>query len=994
MAGHSSPQPSMVCPHCGTDTPSPATVCRSCRTPFPQTSAGGGESETITYGPGHAPGRAGTRAFALSVLEPGAPFGTRYRILRELGAGGMGIVYQAWDAELGVAVALKVIRPDVTDDPSAAQEVEKRFKRELLLARQVTHKNVVRIHDLGEVDGIKYITMPYIEGKDLADVLQERGRLPVPEALRLTRQIAAGLVAAHEAGVVHRDLKPENIMIDGDGQPLIMDFGISRSVMSGTATATAAGAIVGTLEYMAPEQARGVNVDQRADLYALGLILYDMLAGRRRVAASESALTEMMRRMQAPLPSLRTVAPDVPDALERIVARCLKTNPDERYQTTAALLEDLDSLGADGRALPLYRQRHWNPVTATLAVLVLVSAGAAVWFWQHRAAPVAPVARAPVSVLIADFDNETGDAVFQGSLEQALGIVIEGAPFITSFPRQEAQRAIQRQKPNGTLNEEGARLVAASQGIGILLLGQIASAGADGYDLTLRAVDARTNKTVATKTARATSKPAVLEAVGTLATGIRTTLGDAPPASATAAYGETFTAGSLEAMKEYSLAQELALNRRDEEAIPHYRKATELDPNFGRAYAGWAVSAFTIGRKAEADEQWKRAVALIDRMTEREKYRTLGSYALGVSRNYTQAIENYSELVRRYPADNTGHSNLALAYFFMLDFPHAFDEGRKAMALQPGSYRFASNYALYAMYAGEFDAAARQASELIRSDPDRDVAYLPLAISQIAAGKLEDARATYRKMSAIRSGASTAAMGLADLAMYQGRYEEALAILQPAVEADVKDSNTQGVATKYLAIGEADAALGRRADAQAAIAHVVDAATTEDVLLPASRVLAAIGREAEARELASRLGSQIPVRTRAYGKIIEGELALRAGKARDAFDDFDAARRLSDVWLTHFDLGVALVQADQDVQAISEFDLAQKRRGEATALFLDDIPTFRMLAPLPYWQGRASEGAHAAAAARDYFNAYLALRGSAQGDPLAIDARKRLGGGS
>src|SRR4051812_7830125 len=261
----------MVCPHCGTDTPPPAAACRSCRTPFPPLSTGAAlphDSETITYG-GSFP-RSRAAAAALTLLEPGSSFGTRYRILRELGAGGMGIVYQAWDSELGVAVALKIIRPDATDDPVVAQEVEKRFKRELLLARQVTHKNVVRIHDLGEVDGIKYITMPYIEGRDLANLLRDRGRLPVPEALRLARQITAGLGAAHDAGVVHRDLKPENIMIDGDGQPQIMDFGISRSMVSSTATATSAGAVIGTLEYMAPEQARGQAVDQRADLYALG----------------------------------------------------------------------------------------------------------------------------------------------------------------------------------------------------------------------------------------------------------------------------------------------------------------------------------------------------------------------------------------------------------------------------------------------------------------------------------------------------------------------------------------------------------------------------------------------------------------------------------------------------------------------------------------------------------------------------------------------------
>src|SRR5207247_854595 len=195
--------------------------------------------------------------------------GHLYHISRLLGVGGMGAVYQAWYQELAVAVAIKVIRPEVMADPVAAAEVERRFKRELLLARQVTHKNVVRIHDLGEIDGIKYITMTYVEGEDLATKLKREGRLQVPRALKVARQVAAGLAAAHEVGVVHRDLKPANIMIDGD-HALIMDFGIARSTSSGGETTTHG--VLGTLEYMAPEQGRGETADQRVDIYAFGLI--------------------------------------------------------------------------------------------------------------------------------------------------------------------------------------------------------------------------------------------------------------------------------------------------------------------------------------------------------------------------------------------------------------------------------------------------------------------------------------------------------------------------------------------------------------------------------------------------------------------------------------------------------------------------------------------------------------------------------------------------
>ena len=225
-------------------------------TPVPPGSGSGGDEV------GHATGQ--------GFLIPGHDFGPRYHVIRLLGAGGMGAVYQAWDRTLEVAVAIKVIRPQASADPNAALALERRFKRELLLARQVTHKNVVRIHDLGEIDGITYITMPYVHGSDLATIIRREGRIPLDRALGIARQIGAGLAAAHEAGVVHRDLKPANIMIDADDGALIMDFGIARSAAGGMTMTVGAG--VGTIEYMAPEQARGDDVDQRADIYAFGLI--------------------------------------------------------------------------------------------------------------------------------------------------------------------------------------------------------------------------------------------------------------------------------------------------------------------------------------------------------------------------------------------------------------------------------------------------------------------------------------------------------------------------------------------------------------------------------------------------------------------------------------------------------------------------------------------------------------------------------------------------
>src|SRR6185436_6394123 len=281
-------------------------------------------------------------------LQVGQSFSPRYHIIKVLGVGGMGAVYQAWDAELGVAVALKVIRTD-SNRRSASAEAEKRFKQELLLARQVTHKNVVRIHDLGEIDGIKYITMPYVHGDDLATVLRRDGRLPVARVLRIARQIADGLTAAHDAGVVHRDLKPANVMIGADDLALIMDFGISASNEE-----AAGGGILGTLEYMAPEQGAGAAVDGRADIYAYGLILYELLTGPRQVTATTARerIEAMRQRSATGVPPIRDVDESIPAPLAVLVMRCLERAPEARYQTSAELVTALDAMDDAGELVP------------------------------------------------------------------------------------------------------------------------------------------------------------------------------------------------------------------------------------------------------------------------------------------------------------------------------------------------------------------------------------------------------------------------------------------------------------------------------------------------------------------------------------------------------------------------------------------------------------------------------------------------------------------
>ncbi len=935
-------------------------------------------------------------------LAAGQSFGSRYHVIKLLGVGGMGAVYQAWDAELDVAVALKVIRPDAQADPEAALDLERRFKRELLLARQVTHKNVVRIHDLGEIDGIKYITMPFVHGADLSTVLKEAGKLPVPAAMQIARQVVSGLQAAHDAGVVHRDLKPANIMIDED-RALIMDFGIARSgaaalpapgeAGSGQAASvsysehTLAGRVIGTLEYMAPEQARGQPADQRADIYAFGLIFRDLLVGRRQRSSAKSAVDELKERLEHPPAAARSVDPQIPEALDRVISRCVEPDLARRYQTTAELAADLDLLDENGVPKPVKRAVSVPIVFAGAAVALALLA---VTWWFARA-PAAPVQHEPVSVLIADFDNRTNESVFAGSLESALAVAIEGASFITAYDRSGARRLATQLDLGATLDEATARVVSRREGIKLVLAGSV-EAARPGYAVGLRAVDPADGKEVARATVSASARPDVLKAVGAAAAGLRARLGDSATESARLAAAETFAAASLDAMRSYALAQDLAAGGQDDEAIEHYKHAVEQDPTFGRAYAGWAASAFRLGRRDEAADLWKKSLSLLDRLSEREKYRTLGNYYLGIARNDDKAIENGEALVKLYPADRAGHLNLAFAYFQKRNFAKAFEEGRRGIEIYRGHVAAWNTYALYAMYASDFATAASEAERVSKQYPTFPKAYLPLAMAALANGKSDAARNAYARMAATGPlGASVASMGLADISMYEGRFAEAVTILKQGIADDQQNKNTEGLASKYIALGEAFAAEQNTARAVGAAERALKIGSGKAVVVPAASILLQAGKTSAAQALAAELGQQGQAESRAYAKILDGQIALRDRRLVDAVDALRAAQQVADFWLGRYTLGVAYVEAGHHAEAVAELELCQRRHGEATAIFLDEVPTFRYLAPLPYWLGRAKEELGMKPAAVDHYKAFLALRPDSPDDPLVADARRRLG---
>src|SRR5688572_29662143 len=931
-------------------------------------------------------------------LAIGQRFGSRYRIVKLLGIGGMGAVYQAWDSELDVVVAVKVIRPEASTDPHEVAAIERRFKQELLLARQVTHKNVVRIHDLGEIDGIKYITMSYHPGADLATVLQRDGKLTVPAALRIMRQLASGLLAAHEAGVVHRDLKPANIMIEGD-HAIIMDFGIARSSggapppaidptlapavrKTRNAAQTQAGSIVGTIAYMAPEQAKGEAVDQRADMYSLGLIVSDMLTGLRQRSSDLSAIEELQRRITTRPPALRTVDSHIPEAFDRIVTRLLEPDPAARFQTTAELVAALDKLDDNGVPVPLIRRLTPRLIGATAAIVALLLTGT---YFVTRQALAPPVVHDPVSVVIADFQNNTNDAAFNGVLEPTLKRALEGASFISAYDRNRLRSTVGVRPPE-RLDETAAREIAVKQGLNVIVAGSIDPQGS-GYNLVIKAVQAVTGNVIATSTRRATNKEDVLAATTRLAATVRTALGDETSESDQIFAMTSLSATSLDAIRLYVAGMEASSNNRQEEARQKFAAAVEMDPKFGVVYTSLAAALRNLGRPQEAEKYLSESLRYLDGMTERERFSTRAYYYL-VTLDYQLCVKEYGELIARYNADVVGRNQRAVCMTKLRDMRGAMDEMRYVIDRLPNRAIFRNNLALYAAYASDFQAAEEEARALPASN---EYAAFTLAMAQVGQGQLREAKDTYESLAKLSAlGASLATSGLADLAVVEGRYADAVTLFSAAAERDVANKSLDSAARNFAALAYAELSRGRKPAAIAAADKALAASKAVKIRFLAARTFIGAGDIARARPVIDGLAAELQAEPQAHAQILEGEIALKNGDARAAIKVLAEANNVLDTWIGHYTLGQAYLEAGAFPQADSEFDRCIKRRGEAISLFVDEDPSYGYFPSVYYYQGRVREGLKNAGYTESY-KSYLAFRGQSKEDPLAVQVRSQVG---
>jgi tetratricopeptide (TPR) repeat protein/predicted Ser/Thr protein kinase len=587
-------------------------------------------------------------------LEPGEVLGGRYEILQLLGEGGMGAVYKAQDRELDRPVALKLIRPELASNPS----ILARFKQELLLSRQVTHKNVIRIFDLGDADGVKFITMEFVEGRDLRALIQEKKKFSPEESVEIMQQVCQALEAAHNVGVIHRDLKPQNIMREDSGRILVMDFGLART-MEGDGM-TQVGALVGTMEYMSPEQALAKELDQRSDLFTAGLILYELLTGKMPFKA-ESALASLIKRTQERAVPVSDHDETIPGALTGIVSKCLERDPNLRYQSATEMLRDLDAwqgkraaatLGFHADVKPWGQTVPWPLLAGIVTVVALAIVGYVFRGPLFFASPGKTAAPPALSLAVMPFQNASGDQSWDWlgpSLADMLSTDVGQSSHLRTVSPDRVQQVFHdlRIAPNSVVDSLTLGRVAEFTNADTLVWGQYTRLGDQiRIDATLQ--DRKHNRTIQVKS-EAANQQDLSAAVDRLAGMIRQNLALSPDiVKELQAQSFKPTSNSVDALRDYNQGLQFLRQGNNLEAQKRLQTATNEDPQFAVAYSRLGEAYSALGYDNEAEQASRRAVELSQNLPLAERYFIEASLAR-ITKDNAKAITAYENLEKSFP---------------------------------------------------------------------------------------------------------------------------------------------------------------------------------------------------------------------------------------------------------------------------------------------------------------------------------------------------------
>jgi serine/threonine protein kinase/tetratricopeptide (TPR) repeat protein len=742
-----------------------------------------------------------------TIFHEGDVLGGRYEILKLLGMGGMGAVYKARDMEVERIVALKVIRPDLAGNPA----ILARFKQELVLARQITHKNIIRIYDLNEADGVKFITMEFVEGEDLRTILLGHGKLAPPEATDIMLQVCAGLEAAHAEGVIHRDLKPSNIMRDAAGRVVIMDFGLARTIQGDGMTQT--GMMIGTMEYMSPEQAMGKDLDARSDEYSVGLIFYELLTGFMPFHA-ESAIASLVKRTQERAVPLVDVDNNIPGNLSSIVDKCLEREPAERFSTIQDLIDELEvwqgkksrvgsavlSQSSLSRAVQAPAKKFpvkW--IAAGVAALaVAIGAVVGVRYFSHSAATATTAQQGPVtSLAIIPFYNASGDASLNwmgSSIAESLSADVGQSSHLRTVSLDRLQQVLSdlRVSPQSQLDLQTVRRIAEFTHADTVVFGQYEKLG-DAIRIDATVADLTNDRTINVKT-DVPNEQQLLSALDKLAGDLREKLAANPEIlKDLQAHSQHVTTKSVPALRAYNEGLQLARAGENNQAVTQFEEATKQDPSFALAFSKLAQTYAALGYDDKAAEASRRAMELSDNLGARDRFLIQAAHAT-ILHDTAKAAAAYQELAKVDPDDTDVEFSLAKLYEDANNYPEAKNYLAKVLASDP-------KYVAALLASGRVDIKA--------NDPQSALDPLNKALSLAIQFDNQE-----------QKGSILQALGIAYLDL--NKTDDALHNFQQALEIRRKVGDQRGIATSLGQIGQIYETMGNAKDALVSYQEAVD----------------------------------------------------------------------------------------------------------------------------------------------------------------------------
>jgi serine/threonine protein kinase/Flp pilus assembly protein TadD len=728
-----------------------------------------------------------TMEFSTGPLAPGDLVREQFRIESVLGHGGMGIVYRAEDLMLLRPVALKFVS---IGSSGTAAGVE-RLKREARAAAALNHPNICAVYETGDHQGLPFIVMELLEGHTLKRRIAA-GPLDIEELLDWALQVLSGLEAAHQVGIVHRDIKPANVFITTKGQAKILDFGLAKVVGPSATTPnparqpaadlTTPGVAIGTVPYMSPEQARGEELDTRSDLFSFGTMLYEMGTGKQAFAgATAGRIHEAILSRTPPPPS--TLNPRLTPDLDRIIGEALEKDPNLRYQHAADLRADLKRV-ADAKPLAANAGGSWRPwrIVALGSASGFLLAALAVWGWKSTHSPVP---RALLPLMVAPFENRTGDPSFDLTLTNALSIDLEQSPYFNVLSKAEVRKtiALMEQSPDQKLNDRLAREICERSNSRILISGSIDKLG-DLYPLTIEATECASGNSLASERAEPSGKRDVLKTMDRLTANLRRRLGES------AASVQRFSVrllpvetSSFDAVRDYSVAIDLLDRGRTDDAVAPLKHAVELDPNFALAHSQLATMYDNMHETKLAVENITRAYALRDSVGDRSRFPLMASYYSIATGDLNEAMRSAQVWSETFPQDVAPWNQLANIQEDLGEYPQALASAKKAAEIVPVNATVLTTLARAYKHVGQFQESANVCRKAISGGVDSPGIHVTLLHLAYLQGDQQGVR---KQLEWSRTGLAERALIMQSgaLAFRAGRMREA--------EDDIAKSTEEG----------------------------------------------------------------------------------------------------------------------------------------------------------------------------------------------------------